>query len=284
MPTLNLAVIDWVVIIAYFVFITAVGIVVARRVKDTQDFFLGSRGFGKVLMMAQSFGVGTHAEQPVGLAGAVYKVGFSGIWYQWKNMFATPFYWVMAPVFRRCRRTTVAQIVEDRYGAGMAVVYTIFAMTFFVLNTGVMLKGAGKVISGATGGGVSVDAVIFWMTATFISYSFVGGLVAAAWTDFFQSFLILVLSFMLIPLGWGLVGGMSGIKATVADPSYFEMFSLSAAEVTPFLILMLTLNGLIGIMAQPHQIAAVGTGKDENACRMGFTYGNFIKRICTIGW
>src|SRR5688572_7978682 len=162
MPTLNLALIDWVVIIGYFVFITAVGVFVSRRVKDTHGYFLGNRGFGRVLMMAQSFGVGTHAEQPVGLAGKVYAVGFSGIWFQWKNMFATPFYWVMAPLFRRMRRTTLAEVVEDRYGTAMSIVYTLFAMTFLVLNTGVMLKGAGKVISGATGGGITVNAVIFW--------------------------------------------------------------------------------------------------------------------------
>jgi Na+/proline symporter len=47
---------------------------------------------------------------------------------------------------------------------------------------------------------------------------------------------------------------------------------------------MLTINGLIGIMAQPHQLAAVGTGKDERTCRVGMAYGNFIKRFCTIGW
>jgi Na+/proline symporter len=47
---------------------------------------------------------------------------------------------------------------------------------------------------------------------------------------------------------------------------------------------MLTLNGLIGIMAQPHILAAVGTGKDEKTCRIGFFYGNFVKRFCTVGW
>jgi Na+/proline symporter len=47
---------------------------------------------------------------------------------------------------------------------------------------------------------------------------------------------------------------------------------------------MLTVNGLVGIMAQPHQIAAVGTGRDERTCRVGMFYGNFVKRVCTIGW
>ena len=62
-------------------------------------------------------------------------------------------------------------------------------------------------------------------------------------------------------------------------------FSLAAPEgITPWVILMLTINGLIGIMAQPHMLAAVGTGKDEYTCRVGMLHGNFIKRFCTVGW
>ena len=55
-------------------------------------------------------------------------------------------------------------------------------------------------------------------------------------------------------------------------------------QIGPWFIAMLTLNGLIGIMAQPHMIAAVGTGKDEYTCRVGFLHGTVIKRLCTIGW
>ena len=49
--------------------------------------------------------------------------------------------------------------------------------------------------------------------------------------DFFQSFLILVLSFLLLPLGWGLVGGMTGIKAAVGDPAYAGTAATCAALV-----------------------------------------------------
>jgi Na+/proline symporter len=49
-------------------------------------------------------------------------------------------------------------------------------------------------------------------------------------------------------------------------------------------IAMLTVNGLVGIMAQPHQLAAVGTGKDERTCRIGMLLGNMVKRVCTVGW
>lgn len=279
---MSLTLLDWFVIVGYFVVTTVIGLAAVRRVGDTHGYFLGHRGFGKVLMMAQSFGIGTHAEQPVSLAGKVYTSGFAGIWYQWKNMFATPFYWVMAPVFRRCRRTTIAQVVEDRYGPAMAGLYTLFALVYFILNLGSMTKGAAKVISIAGGGAYSTNQIIVAMTITFILYSFVGGLIASAWTNFFQCLLQFVLSFLLIPLGWVVVGGMSGMKNAINNPSIFTLST--PGDITLFLILMLTLNGLIGIMAQPHILASVGTGKTESACRIGFTYGNFLKRACTIGW
>jgi Na+/proline symporter len=63
------------------------------------------------------------------------------------------------------------------------------------------------------------------------------------------------------------------------------MLSMVApGDIGVFMIAVLTLNGLIGIIAQPHQLAAVGTGKDERTCRIGMAYGNFTKRFCTIGW
>ena len=278
---MRLAPLDWLIIVAYFVVITAIGLVVGYRIRRTGEYFLGGRRFGPWLMMGQSFGVGTHAEMPVALAGAVYTTGASAIWFQWKNLFVTPFYWIMAPVFRRIRRTTMAELTEDRYGSWMGGVYIVFALCFFVINTGSMLKGAGKVISQATGGGVGVNEIVVAMTVLFVLYSLVGGLVAAAWTDLFQGFLIIVLSFMLIPLGWTAVGGLDGMRATL-EPFRFSLATPSG--IGPWVIAMLTLNGLVGIMAMPHQIAAVGTGKDERTCRVGMFYGNYVKRVCTVGW
>ena len=154
---MDITTLDWAVIAAYLVIITGIGLVVGARVRQSQEYFLGGRRFGPWLMIGQSFGVGTHAEMPVALAGAVYTSGASGIWFQWKNLFITPFYWLMAPVFRRIRRTTMAEFTEDRYGSWMAAIYILFALCYFVINTASMLKGAGKVISQATGGTVAAD-------------------------------------------------------------------------------------------------------------------------------
>ncbi len=204
---------DWAVLVGYLVVITAICLVAGYRVRKSGEYFLGGRRFGPWVMVSQSFTVGTHAEMPVALAGAVYSIGASAIWYQWKNLFITPFYWIMAPVFRRIRRTTMAEFTEDRYGSWMGAIYVVFALCYFIINTGSMLKGAGKVISQATGATAGVNEIVAAMTVMFVAYSFVGGLVASAWTDLFQGVLIIVLSFMLIPLGWNVVGGLAGMKA-----------------------------------------------------------------------
>jgi Na+/proline symporter len=278
---LTLDSLDWFVIVGYFAMIVAVGLWAARKVKGTADYFVGHRGFSVWLMIGQAFGVGTHAEMPVSLAGKVYQSGYAGIWYQWKNLFITPFYWLLAPLFRRFQRTTTGEVYEDRYGSWMGGVYTIFALSYFVFNMGAMLKGAGKLVAVAAGGGITPNTVVLAMTGAFLVYSFAGGLISAAYTDFVQSFFIIALSFLLIPLGLQRVGGFTGIRELLPP----EMLSMvTPGDVGVFTIFMLTINGLIGIVAQPHILASVGTGRDEYSCRMGMAAGNFVKRFCTIGW
>jgi Na+/proline symporter len=278
---MTLTPLDWLIVIVYLISLIVMGIIASRRMTDTKQYFLGKRHFGKLIMIAQTFGVGTHAEMPVSLAGATYSFGMSAIWYQWKNLFATPFYWIMAPIFRRVRRTTTAEMIEDRYGAGMSGLYTLFAFAFFIIGMASMLKGAAKVLHQMLGANLSANTIVLVLTVIFVIFSLAGGLVASAWSNIVQGFLLIFLSFMLIPLGWGPVGGFTGMRQILP----VHHFSLATPkEVGPWFIVMLTLNGIIGIMAQPHVLAAVGTGKDEYTCRIGFFHGMWAKRLCTIGW
>jgi Na+/proline symporter len=274
---------DWTVLAVYFAGITAFGLWVSRKIHSSGGYFLGDRKLPWWIMVGQSFGTGTHAENPVAQAGATCKFGFATIWYQWKNMLITPFYWLMAPWYRRCERTTIGEMMEDRFGRGMALLYTLFAMCYFVFNQGTMMKGAGKAVSYAVGtDAVSPNQVVLLMVVAFLLYSFFGGLVASAYTDFVQGFLIIVMSFMLIPAGLWAVGGFSGMRACL-PASFFDLYN-ETSGVDGFTILMLTLNGFIGITAQPHILTMNATGRTERAGRVGQTYGSMIKRFCTIGW
>src|SRR5439155_23661533 len=71
----TITLLDWSVLVLYFVVILGIGLVVGSRVRRTGEYFLGGRRFGPWVMIAQSFSVGTHADMPVALAGAVYGIG-----------------------------------------------------------------------------------------------------------------------------------------------------------------------------------------------------------------
>jgi len=274
---------DLAVLVVYFIGITAMGLWVARRVRSSRGYFMGDKKLRWWIMVGQAFGTGTHAEQPVAQTGATCELGFATIWYQWKNMLITPFYWLMAPWYRRSERTTLGEIVEDRYGRKLALVYTVFAIAYFVFNQGAMLKGAGKVISIATGGeAISPNGVVVAMTFAFLLYSFFGGLIASAYTDFVQSFLVIVLSFLLIPKGLAVVGGFDGMRQALPASSFTLYSEVSGLDA--FTIAMLAVNGLVGIVAQPHMMSMCATGNTERAGRIGQTYGSMVKRFCTIGW
>lgn len=278
---LGIHLLDWLVLGVYIAVITAIGLYSNKAVKSTGDYFMGGRRFGKLLMIAQAFGAGTRADQAVAVIGASSQIGLAGIWYQWLYLFSTPFYWLIAPIYRRLRYITIGDFFEQRYGTGMGAAYAFVGLLWFAANIGVVLKGTGVTIEAVTGGAVTTEMAVFGMVAFFVLYGLLGGLVAAASTQLIQGFFIILLSFLLIPFALSEAGGLASVHETIPD----AWFSLVATEeVTLFFIIMAILNGLVGVVVQPHHMSINGSGKTEISCRTGWTYGNFIKRFVTLGW
>jgi len=273
--------IDILVVAAYLVGIAILGIVQIVRIKTSGDYFTGGRRFNKFLMTMHSLGTGTHADDPVGVTGAVYERGLSGIWYTYIYLFVTPFYWIIAPFFRRSRFITTADFFEARYSRGLGALYTVMGIVAFSVNTGTLLKGTGTISTAVTGGAIPEWAAIVTMTVVFVAYGLAGGLAATVIAEGVQGLLIVVMSLLVVPYGLRLIGGATGLHHLVPAAK----FSLAApVEMTIPWILVSSVIGLIGIVAQPHVMEICSTGKTEFEGRVGFTYGNFIKRFCAMGW
>ena len=281
MSLLGLSLVDAAVLFVYLIGITVLGVWMARRVRTIADFFMPRR-FGKAMMMMHSFGTGTHSDQAVSVAAKTYTNGVSGIWYQWLWLFCTPFYWLIAPMMRRFRALTTADVFELRYDRGVAMLFSVVGALSLTFNIGLMLKGTSAVITASTGGLLSSDLAIFLMTVLFAVYGTAGGLAAAIVTDFVQGILTIVFSFLLLPFIFKAVGGMSGLHQAISDP---QMFSLVApAEIGVFYIVVIALNALIGIVTQPHTMGNCAAGRTELEGQIGFMCGTLIKRVCTIAW
>ena len=300
---------DWLVLLAYLIGVTIIGVLSYRKVKDATDFFMGGRRFGKVFMMFFAFGSGTSSDQAVSVAAGSFRYGLAGIWYQFLWLWATPFYWIVAPVFRRMRALTTSDFFQARYDSSTATLYSVLGVLMSVVFMAAALYGSGEMIQGLAGGidpatsraFFPMEYAIAGMTVMFVLYGMAGGLGAAIITDFIQGILTVIFSFLLLPFALQVAsrvsGALSGFEALhlgVPGRSGAELLSLTLTEevtskmgqepITLFYVVMLALTGLIGIVVQPHIMGVCGAGRTEFEGRFGFTVGNFVKRFCTIAW
>ena len=277
----GLALLDIAIILFYIIGIVYLGLRAKNKVKSSGDYFMGGRKGSRFMMIANGFGGATHTDQAIGVAGATYSIGLAGIWYQWLYLFITPVFWLLGPIYRRVRYVTTCDFFEERYGVKSGVAYSIMGLLYYIMDIGLILKGTGTAIEAVTHNTIPAYVIIILITLFFLGYSVIGGLVSALMVNVVQGFFILVLSFLLIPFAINAGGGMSAIKANLPE----HMFSFVApVEVTLFFIIMMMLNGLVGIVVQPHHMAIGGAGKSEKSCRSGWTFGTFTKRIATLGW
>ena len=277
----DLHLLDGLVVVLYLIGITMMGVWMGRRLKGIDDFFM-PRKFGKGMMMMHAFGTGTASDQAVTVSSATFRTGLSGIWYQWLWLFVTPFYWLIAPIFRRFRAITTADVYELRYDRSVAVLFAIVGIASMCIKIGLMLKGAGALVDAGTGGLIDANVAIIAVTLMFVIYGAAGGLAAAIVTDYIQGILTIVFSFMLLPFILSEVGGMSGVRETISNDAMLSL--VAPGKVSLFFVVMMSFQALVGIVAQPFIMGVCAAGKTEWEGRVGIVGGNLIKRLCTAAW
>jgi len=280
---LGLTALDLVILVGYFVVVATIGVISARLVRNREDFLMGGRRFGKIMTVFFTFGAGTHADSAVGVAAQSYKMGFAGFWYQGVHIFALPFYWLLAPIFRRARVLTTADFFERRFGSRFMLLYAAFALFIMVGYSSVGLYGASRLVEALVDKQVSWQLIIMVIAGVSFFYGIAGGLIAAVWNDLFQGILTIFMSVMIIPFFWSRIGGLDGFQAALPDPQ--ETFRLVLQQdMTVFWIVMMSINLLLSTVVQPHIMANAGSAKTEMDSRVGFVGGLLLKRLMTIPW
>jgi len=274
---------DIAVLVVYFIGIAALGVYMARKVRRMGDFIM-PRKFGKAMMIMHGFGTGTHSDHAVSVSSKTFTNGLSGVWVQWLWLFSSPFYWLIAPVMRRFRALTTADVFEARYDRGVAGLFAGVGLLQYTVKMGTMLLGSAKVIDACTGGAIPTKVAIPAMTVLFVVYGVAGGLSAAIVTDFIQGILTIIFSFLLLPFVLDAVGWMDGLRDGLADMGREEMLGITDPEITIFFIVVISLNALIGIVTQPHTMGNCAAGKTEFEGQVGFMGGSLLKRVCTVAW
>ena len=286
----------WAMLVVYFTGILLMGWWCRRSAKTQEGYLVADRRFGVGMMVMHAFGAGTNPSDVAGVMSKTVASGASGIWLSWMWMFGTPFYWLIAPIVRRMRYLTLADYFQERYNKAATLLYVVVATVGMTVFMAGMLLATTRTVQAVMGKAIVQEGMDWWflgillfMTAIFMLYSFWGGIVAAIRTDMVQGLMIIALSFIAIPAALKLreVGGMGGMRDVLSAVNGGENHLLNLAHPEHFSLLtviLLCINAPLSMMAQPHLMTVCAAGKTEWEGRVGFTFGNVLKRICTMGW
>jgi len=285
----------WIVLVLYFAGMLLMGWWSKRGAHSQEGYLLGNRQFGVWMMIMHAFGAGTHPGNVAGVMSEAVVSGASSVWVSWMWLFGTPFYWIIAPVIRRMRCLTMADYFEERFGKAASILYIIVAAVGMIVFLAGVLLATTRTVQGMMGKSVGPEGeawffgILLVSTTVFIVYSYWGGIIAAIRTDMIQGLMIIALSFIAIPAALRLpdVGGLSGMIATLTAESssgteYLRLFDPNGFN--KWVVLLLTINAPLTALAFPHLMSVCAAGRTEWEGRVGFTYGNILKRVCTIGW
>ncbi len=285
----------WFVLVVYFAAMIMMGWFARRRIHDQDSYLLGNREFNIWFMVMHSFGAGTNPGDVAGVVSKTVGRGAAGVWVSWMWLFGTPFYWVIAPIVRRLRAVTMADYFEQRYGGYSSVLYVALATLGMTMCLASVLLATTRTVQGMMGkaGGADADlwffGILFTSTFVFVLYGYFGGIIAAIRTDMVQGVMIIVLSCLAIPAALNMpeLGGWTEVKRiltqastegtdylSIIDPESFDLFNL----------ILLSMSAPLTALALPHLATVCGSGRTEWESRVGFATGNFLKRICTMGW
>lgn len=221
---MNLSILDWSVIAAYFLFNLGIGIYYARRARgNTTEFFLSGRDvpwwLAGTSMVATTFA----ADTPLAVTGFVAKNGIAGNWLWWNFVMSgmlTVF--LYARLWRRAGVMTDIEFAELRYSGKPAAFLRGFRALYLGLPINCIILGwvnlaMVKILETTLGvdkrGAIIIVIAILLFTAF---YTTISGLWGVLVTDLFQFVLKMGMVIVLAVLSVRAVGGIDALKTKIA--------------------------------------------------------------------
>jgi len=122
----HLGLLDYLIIVSYFIFVIALGFFFNKKQKSEQDYFLAGRSLLWPVIGFSLFASNIGSISLVGLAEAGYKSGFAVFSYEWMATVVLIIFAVFfLPFYLKNKIYTIPEFLERRYGRFSRVYFSI---------------------------------------------------------------------------------------------------------------------------------------------------------------
>lgn len=186
-----LSVLDWGIILLFFVVVLAIGWVTSKTAgQSTTEFFLGGRTMSWWLLGISMVATTFSADTPNLVTGFVREGGVAKNWAWWAFLITgmvTVF--IYAKLWRRSEVETDLGLYELRYGGKAASFLRGFRAIYLGLFFNCLIMGTVTLAAiklGAVMFDLSPIATVLIISTVVVIYSVLGGIKGVLWTDLFQ--------------------------------------------------------------------------------------------------
>ncbi len=223
----HLRTLDGLTILLYLTGMIAIALYFARRNTNTEEYFVGNRGFAGWVIGLSMLGTIVSSATFLALPAAAYALD----WRQLAVNFAMPVVAVLAvlffiPLFRRGRMTSAFEYLGRRYGVVPRLYGTVSFIVMQLIRTAQVLFLVALPIQFLTG--VSLQTAIVGAGAFVACYTVVGGIDTVIWTDVVQT-IVLVLG-GLVCAAYVVVALPQGLGQIVEVGAAANKFSLGSFD------------------------------------------------------
>ncbi len=216
MPTFELTPLDLFMVVAYVIFIVAVGIYVSKRTETTTDYFLAGRTLTWWLIGFSLFASNVSSSTMVGLSSSAFSSGISVYNYEWMAAFVLIFFIVFfLPFYLKTQVFTMPEFLERRFDERSRYYYSaLLVFMNIVIDTAAALYAGALVVQ------IIYPNIPLWQAVTVLGvlagfYTIAGGLKAVVYTDAVQAVLLILGSLLVSVIAFEAVGSWDAVLASV---------------------------------------------------------------------
>lgn len=212
---------DYSVIVLYFIFVIAVGFILKKKIRSSNDFLNSSRNIPLWITSLAFISANLGAQEVLGMVASGAKYGIMTVHFYWVGaIFAMVFLGVfMMPFYYGSKARSVPEYLYLRFDEKTRGLNAITFAGMTVFSSGISLYALAKLLEITLNWDFDFS---IWVAAGIVMvYTFLGGLTSAVYNEVLQFFLIVLGLSPLVIVAMQDAGGWSNIKANL-EPQYIH--------------------------------------------------------------
>ncbi|MGA0258405.1 MAG: sodium/proline symporter [Saprospiraceae bacterium] len=189
----------------YILILFLIGVIASRRVKSMSDYYVGGKKMGFLAVAFSARATGESGWLLIGLTGMGAISGLSTYWVVVGEVLGVAIsWWFMAKRFKRksdqYNAITVPDYLEAHFKSqrkNLRIIASTILSLFVVIYVASQIDVTGKAFESMMGIEYFTGAIIGFLIV--LVYIFIGGFVAAVWSDMFQGILMFI-GLVLLPI------------------------------------------------------------------------------------